>query len=151
MNGLVLRYHDKEFNEQLAKATHAGLLRTTVFLHTQYRLAVSEPNSGVRVPITRPRPGGNTTSRTIYPTPSKPGEYPRLRTGFGRSGIVWNDKSKPGKPVTRVGVVKNAIYMFHLDRGTRRIKPRPWILVILEIFKQAMGLTLATGIKRDMP
>ncbi len=64
--------------------------------------------------------------------PSRPGEPPRAGTGFGRKNIIHeHDRNIPA---SRVGVMKNAIYMAWLDLGIRprriRAKKRflriPW-------------------------
>jgi len=138
-----LKWNGKEFIERLSKATAKGLMRAGQFYHTKCRLAVSKPNTGRSVPVTRQTPGGNKRTRTIYPNPSKPGEAPRLRTGFGRNNIVINHN--PRAPWVRVGVAKNGIYMFYLEVGTRRIARRPWLLKTLMEHSDMIGRLAATG------
>lgn len=139
----VLTWNGDKFNQQLAKATAVGLLRATVFYHAQCQRAVSRPNTGVRV---RTRKGKST--RTVYPNPSKPGEPPRLRTGWGRSHVVREfDKSVPAG---RVGVSQAAIYMFYLEIGTRKVKRRPWLLATLMKYQETIGKLAAIGGKGEI-
>lgn len=132
---LKIKVRDQEFNKQLANATQQGLIRAAVYYWTRCKTAVSVPNSGV------PGPSG----RTVYPDPSKPGEPPRLRTGFGRDNIVWESNDSQSDPRVRVGSTKNGIYMIYLELGTRRIAPRPWLVATLLKFKQAIGQLAVTG------
>ena len=41
--------NDQEFLRRVASATSAGIIRATTYLHTQARLALNVPNTGVRV------------------------------------------------------------------------------------------------------
>jgi hypothetical protein len=143
-----LKWNGKKFTAQLEKATAEGMMMAGQFLHTKCRLAVSKPNTGRSVPVKRKRPGGNKRTRTIYPNPSKPGESPRLRTGFGRNNIVVNHDPK-GR-WTRVGVTQNGIYMFYLEVGTRRIARRPWLLKTLYENRKMIGRLAAIGGKRHL-
>lgn len=96
----------------------------------------------------KPRMGSDGKSRqvrsiTVYPNPSKPGEPPRLRTGFGRRNIVINYNKNKGW--VRVGIAENAVYMFYLEVGTRRVKRRPWLVNTLFKNKKMISLLIATG------
>ena len=139
-----LTWNGEKFKKQLEQATSEGLLRAGTFYHARCQQAVSRPNTGRSVPVKRRTPGGNKRTRTIYPNPSKPGEPPRLRTGFGRSQIVMNHKG--GKnPHVRVGVTRNGMYMFWLEIGTRHVKRRPWLLKTLFDNQAIIGKLAATG------
>lgn len=141
-----LRWHGKKFEQRLKAATAEGLMRAGQFYHTKCQLAVSKPNTGKSVPVKRHSPGGNKRSRTIYPNPSKPGEAPRLRTGFGRNNIVVNHDR--GGRWTRVGVTRNGMYMFYLEVGTRRIQRRPWLMKTLVENQEVIGRLAAVGGKK---
>lgn len=125
-----VKVYDREFNAALRSATADGIRRATVYAHQQAQLEVNKPNTGVRVPVKRQTPGGNKSSRTIYPNPSAPGEPPRKRTGWGQRNIVWEFDSL--RVIGRYGVRKNALYMYFLHIGTRFIAPRPWMLAPIE-------------------
>lgn len=139
-----LKWNGKAFEKQLQKATSNGLLRAGVFLQTKCQLAVSQSAGPTTVRVKRQTPGGNKRTRTIYKTPSKPGQSPRVRTGFGRKNIVMNHKPGPN-PYARVGVTKNAIYMFYLEIGTKRILRRPWLMKTLLENSDVIGKLAATG------
>lgn len=145
-----MKWHGKELEEMLKKATAKGLARAGAFFHSKCREAVSKPNTGVSIPVKRPTPGGNKRTRTVYRNPSKPGESPRLRTGFGRANVVVNHGPNKSKPYTRVGVSKNGIYMFYLEVGTRKIKRRPWLMKTLEEHSETIGKLAATGGKDEI-
>lgn len=141
-----MKWNGKKFEEQLRAATAEGLLRAGTFYHSKCRQVVSRPNTGKSVKVKRQTKGGNKRTQTIYPNPSKPGESPRLRTGFGRNNIVVNHDPK-GR-YARIGVTRNGMYMFWLEVGTRRIRRRPWLLKTLLENREVIGMLAATGGKR---
>ena len=125
-----LKYNGEAFKRHLGVATNDGLKRATTYLWTECRRVVSTPN-------TRNRKTGE------YDNPSKPGEAPRLRTGHGQKHIVMEyDETKIEG---RVGVRRNALYMFFLEIGTRHIKRRPWLFVTLMEHARTIGRLAATG------
>ena len=140
---LHIEWHGREFEQHLRKATAQGLHRATTYLHAECRRAVSKPNTGQRVKVKKQTKGGNKRSRTIYPNPSKPGEPPKLRTGFGARNVVM--EFSRAEMVGRVGVTKNGIYMFYLEVGTRKIKRRPWLLATLLKHQATIAKLAATG------
>ena len=141
-----MRWNGKKFEEQLKKATAQGLLRAGAFYHSKCREAVSKPNTGQSVRVRRQTKGGNKRTRTVYNNPSKPGESPRLRTGFGRNNVVVNHDTKG--QYTRVGVSRNGMYMFYLEVGTRHIARRPWLMKTLLENQKVIGMLAATGGKK---
>lgn len=145
--GVQVKIRDKEFLQALQNATNEGLQRATVYCHGQAQMLVNKPNTGKRVKIKRPVKGGNKSSRTIYPTPSKPGEPPKKRTGFGQRNIVWEYDS--AKMVGRYGITKNALYMFFLEIGTRFIAPRPWMLKALTNNIRVVVALLQSGKRKN--
>jgi len=130
-----LKIHDKQLKKKLRNATSSGLQRATVFLHSKCREATNKPNSGVR-----------RNGRTVYPSPSSPGEPPRKRTGWGQRHIVWEFDKK--RIAGRVGIMKAGIYMIYLELGTRHIAKRPWLVETLNKHKRMIGLLATTGGKR---
>lgn len=124
-----LKWNGDAFEKQLKQATAESLRNATILYHTLCRRAVSVTNP-------RNRETGD------YDSPSEPGEAPRLRTGFGRAGIVWEFDEE--KIEGRVGVTLNALYMFYLEIGTKRIARRPWLLITLMTNQEAIGLVAAS-------
>ena len=112
--------HDKLFK---------GLRAAGFELHRIAQLYASIPNPGVKKKRMRRKShlavgafGAHVvqerrTSYTTYPTPSKPGESPRMRTGFGRRNIVWSASRK--RMHARVGYTRNARYMIYHELGIR--------------------------------
>jgi len=126
-----ITWNDREFTQHLSRATARGLQRAGQFYHTACRRAVNKSN-----------PRNRKTGK--YDSPSAPGEPPRARTGFGRDNIVKEFNDSPLFPAVRVGVGKNAMYMFYLEVGTRRIEPRPWLVATLEKNRGIIGKLAAT-------
>ncbi len=85
----------------------------------------------------------NRTQRTIYPHPSKPGEPPRKRTGFGRRNIVqgYNRQRKQG----RVGYTRAAIYMAYHEVGIRYSRGRQQRPTIMPIVHNKHAKLVAFG------
>jgi hypothetical protein len=86
------------------------LLRTAVFFVDQYKR---------RVNVSNPRP---------YTTPSKPGEYPRVRTGHGRDSVTFGPTDVQGiidaDMKIRIGVMpigKDSNYMLILELRKNRL------------------------------
>ena len=128
----TIRWRGRQIKKNWQRGLEQGLRAAALFFHTQCRLAVSRPNTGKRVTVKRKRKGGNKRSRTVYPNPSKPGQPPRLRTGFGRRNITWERLGAGFRTRYRVGVRTNAQYMAFLELGTRRVRARPWLKTTLE-------------------
>lgn len=79
------------------------LLRAAVFFQTIHKQMLNVPNTGVRMKrkrdtrqiigmsmVTGFRKG---STYTVYPNPSKPGEYSRKITGQGQSGVVYGPET----------------------------------------------------------
>jgi hypothetical protein len=67
----------------------------------------------------------NVSNPRPYVTPSKPGEYPRKRTGFGQRSVLFQPSSVTGVISeglkVRVGYLANAKYMLILELYRRRL------------------------------
>lgn len=76
---------------------------------------------------------------------SKPGEPPRLETGFGQSSIqfkvVRDDK---GHPKLQISVAKNAWYMAFLEARMNR----PWLVVTMQRERANMARILDQVMKK---
>lgn len=100
-----LRWHGDSLLEELDDACAEGLLRAAVFFQTTHKAKLS---------VSNPRP---------HKTPSKPGEYPRLRTGFGRNAVMYEPTTKGEIKQTltvKIGYLANAWYMALLEVKRRR-------------------------------
>lgn len=92
----------------LGEATAEGLLMAAVYFQTQHKN---------RLNLSNPPP---------YLNSSKPGEYPRARTGFGRDNTAYDPETKAAvylQQSVRIGYRTNAEYM-----------------AILEVFRGRLGL-----------
>lgn len=112
---MALKLRIKEFQALIDRKIDAFLKNATLKLHEIARENASVSNKGVTIAVTRPRAGGNATSRTIYPQPSKPGESPRMRTGFGHDNIVQGYSRT--LQIGRVGYTRSARYMTFQELG----------------------------------
>jgi hypothetical protein len=102
-----IEWHGEELKQAVDEASLEGLTRASVYFHDLCRRAVNRSNP-------RNRRSGQ------YDQPSKPGEPPKARTGFGRDNIVWGTNDDPKHPVARVGITANAMYMYWLEIGFTR-------------------------------
>jgi HK97 gp10 family phage protein len=106
---------------RLLAAHLRALMRVTALLHAGLLERLNAPNTGVRRRRKKPRRG----SYTVYPSPSKPGEPPRKRSGWLQRNVVYQiDKSALS---ARVGVTANARYGLYQELGTSRMAARPWL------------------------
>lgn len=108
-----------------------GIRRATeFFFRTLQDKVLNTPNSGQRrIRKRTTRAGAKGSSYTIYPHPSKPGNPPHKRTGFG-AGNVKREYDK-AKLMSRVGALLNAKYMIFHELGKGR-RYRPWLFKTLE-------------------
>jgi HK97 gp10 family phage protein len=111
---IKLTVHRDRLNVLIKQKQERALTAAGVFLRDEMRKVVSVPVVKVN---------GRVTVR------SKPGEPPRLETGFGRSKINYRvAQDGRGTWHLKISVAVNAAYMLYLEYGTRRIKPRPWLV-----------------------
>lgn len=109
-----VKIHKDRLNAFINKKQHDSLAAAGVYLRQQMMKAVSVPVVKVK---------GKVVRRSL------PGEPPRLETGFGRAGIRDRvEQDGAGKWHLKISVIANAAYMLYLEWGTRRIKPRPWLV-----------------------
>ena len=101
-----VRWNGEALIHELHEAVAQGLLRGAVFFQTTLRQ---------RLNVSNPRP---------YLASSKPGEYPRARTGFGRNSVLYEPTTIEGikaEQAVRIGWLANAWYMAFLERGRGRL------------------------------
>ena len=137
-----LTWNGDDCQRQVIEASWEGLVYATNYYLDRLRDALNVSNPGVR--MKRKRGKG---SYTIYPTPSKPGEPPRARTGYLKKNVMAEyDESIL---TTRVGVSVSAIYGLFLELGTKFVAARPWLLATLEKFlPQIRELAVGGGDKK---
>ena len=91
---------------QIAEEVAKRLLAAAVFFQTQHRLALNKSNA---------KP---------YLNSSRPGEYPRARTGFGRNSVVYEPTDLAGimaEQKVRIGFLEPAWYMEYLAQYRGRL------------------------------
>jgi hypothetical protein len=90
------------------------LLRMAVTLQVHLMQRLNTPNTGQRVRRTRTTVAGPRGSQyTIYPNPSRPGEYLHKRTGWAQAHVVYEPTTPSEvaqKGYVRVGWGKSAFY-----------------------------------------
>lgn len=109
---ITIKHHGPEFRRRLFTKQKKSLQLAGAVLSRNMQRKVSVPVKIV---------GGKVVER------SKPGEPPRLETGFGRASIMHESDVNRGRPLERVGLLGNARYMFYLELGTQKVAPRPWL------------------------
>lgn len=119
----TLKINDGDPTAQVVAASWKGLQRAVVFLWTSIQAAL---NTSANPQSVKRRGGG---SRTVYTSPSKPGEPPHKRTGHLQRNVLYefDEANKSAK----VGVTQNAKYGMFLEVGTKRVAARPWLLATL--------------------
>lgn len=106
-----------------------AIKRVVAYYHTHLLDAMNTSAGPSRVKV-------NGKSRTVYTTPSKPGEPPHKRTGFLQKSTVFDLDQK--NQSARVGILKNAKYGAFLELGTKRMKARPFLLATLNAILPAL-------------
>jgi hypothetical protein len=99
-----------------------GIVRAVVFYWTQLQNALNVAN---------PRP---------YNQPSAPGDPPRKRTGWLQRNVVYelNEQTR----VAKVGLTANVPYGLWLEIGTRKMRPRPYLIATLNKYLGQMRILL---------
>ena len=123
-------WFDREFKKLTHKAIAKGIKASSLFYQGKCREAVNISNvRGTK--------------------PARAGEPVHRGTGFGSKNIVWEfDAGRFGRvlatsPSARVGVGRNAIYMFWHEIGIAYSKvgrqKRPWLLPTLRRYQRIIG------------
>jgi hypothetical protein len=124
-----IEWHGEDRAGEIRLVALASIQRATLYLWERCVEVLNVPNTGERVKGRGRTPSGRRRTTTVYPHPSRPGEPPRKRTGFGQRSVKW-EVDRDG--VGRVGVATNAAYLAYLEVGTVRVKPRPWLLATVK-------------------
>ncbi len=137
-----LEWNAEAVTAEIELSAGEAIARATVYLWTQCTLAVGISNPGERRKHrTKKTKSGRAVSYTVYPHPSKEGEAPRKRTGWLQRNIVY----EVSETVGRVGVRENALYGAFLELGTRKMKPRPWLLATArKYFRQLQAIIVGS-------
>lgn len=87
----------------------------------------------------------NKSNPRPYRTPSKPGEPPRLRTGFLKKSVQYQ-LSEPDMRGT-VGVDRNCKYAVFLEKGTAVMEARPFLSFCLKKYRTQVMRQLKDALK----
>lgn len=118
-------WHGDELEAELEKAAAEDLQRAAEFFQTQHKIRLSVESPHVSRQRKRNTAGGpKGSSYMVYTDPARRGQYPKLRTGHGRAGVVRQPVNVPGTIAAglrvRVGMTANVPYMLSLElRGWR--------------------------------
>lgn len=118
-----------EIVAKLDKAKYEKLLAASEFARNRLVEKLGGTRSGRQYKV----PGTNT-----YYTASAPGEAPASRTGQLRGSIeyeITTNKAMIGTPLE---------YGLHLEKGTIKMAPRPWLKVTLSENQQAIQQILGS-------
>ncbi len=145
-----LKWSGKRLHKLSLDAMFAGIVGATADFKRIARKKAGIQNTGVSVPVTRQSKRGNKTSRTIYPTSSKPGESPRRRTGAGQLGI--QSGTDRARIAGRIGYMPDVDYMaFHeLGINYSRVgsQQRPTIVPTAENNRDRLSASFRNGANR---
>lgn len=92
--------------DQLKREAASRLVRAALFFQQQHQQ---------RVGVSNPRP---------HKTPSRPGEYPRKRTGVGQAAVVYGPESPADIAAfmkVRLGLVPSGKHLAILEFGRQRL------------------------------
>ncbi len=103
--------------DQIVAESWAGVVRAVVYSHSMMKTEINRGGWGVT--------GGKKTY-----TPSLPGQPPNKITGWLQANVAF--ELDEAKGIGRIGVRKNAMYGIFLELGTRKMKPRPWMLATIK-------------------
>ena len=146
-----IQWNGKQFGVWSHDKLFKGLRAAGFELHRIAQLYASIPNPGKKHKRRKTTSAGKKGSQyTVYPHSSKPGESPRMRTGFGRRNIVWN--ASRTKMHARVGYTRNARYMIYHELGItyRRAgwQQRPTIVPALTENKERLSAIMERAATR---
>jgi len=137
---VTVRWSGHILAQQQRQRLHAAILRSAVLIHNRARVLCSQPAKRITRRRTRTTSAGRRGSTYTHYVPSRPGQPPALRTGFGRSSITW---WQIDDLTARIGIRANGVYMAYLETGTRRIARRPWLSRALDECRDAVTTLLA--------
>ena len=103
---MSVQFNGDAAKHQIEEAVGKRLLAAAVFFQTQHKLALNKSN---------PRP---------YLNSSRPGEYPRARTGFGRNNVAYDPADLAtviAEQKVRIGFLEPAWYMEYLAQYKGRL------------------------------
>ncbi len=109
-----LSWNGPQAQKQVLAASWQALQRAVVYYHTKLLEALN---------VSNPRP---------YKMPSRLGEPPRKRTGYLQRNVLY-ELDEPAL-TARVGMSTNAKYGAYLEKGTKHLQRRPWLLATLDKF-----------------
>lgn len=115
-----LEWHGAEITRFLMSAEEKSLKAAARELHRAYRQNLNRPAVYI---------GGGRWEG------SRPGEMPKKRTGFLRESVYWYWDRATRKVLFGLVDIPGADQHYGeiLDIGSKRIRPRPWILVTVEM------------------
>lgn len=120
------------------------LLRMGVLVQTEMMRRVSQSAGPKRVKRKRATVAGRRGSqRTVYTTPSKPGEYLRTRTGHLRAGIAYaptTPQAAAAEGKVRVGYTQAAKYGAFWERRADAQRRKGLIDLVSELAPQLAAL-----------
>jgi len=136
---VTVRWSGHQLAQQQRQRVHAAVLRAAVLIHTRARVLCSTPAQRLTRRRTRDTSAGRRGSTYTRYVPSRPGQPPALRSGFGRSSITW---WQIDELAARIGIRTNGVYMAYLETGARRIAQRPWLSRALDECRDAVTVLL---------
>jgi len=140
----------EEFGRNMERATKLGLVRAAEFIVPELQTALSTVNAGQRTKYKfKKTKSGRAATHSVYGSPSKAGEAPRQRTGWGKGHVGMQEAGTPEEPAVRVGVPQSAIYLGYHEAGINYSQvgrqQRPWLVTTIEKYKAVLARLFATG------
>lgn len=141
----TIHWYGDQIGARLNRSARSAVRHAGSLLTTRARLIANIPAKRIRSRRTRATAGGKAGSQYTRFVPSKPGQPPALRTGFGRRNIDMEVRDNGLK--VRIGVRTAAKYMSYLEVGTKRVRPRPWLRPAFDQTRAAIEVILKAGLR----
>lgn len=127
---MAIKWNGELAKRVIADATFEGIAAGAVAFHSGLQEALNTSAGPYRRVRTRNTSRGKKgSSYTAYKNPAGPGESPHKRTGWLQQWTIYElDRATIS---ARIGVTRNATYGLFLELGTRKMRPRPFILKTL--------------------
>jgi len=147
-----VKLNDTKLREALERHLAVAVEKAALGLvgHIRTKIGISartETPSSRRARINSRKRAGLKARSHIY-EPSKPGEPPRKRTGTLQKSIAHEVKREGDQVIARVGT--KVPYGKHLEYGTRRMQPRPFLRPSLTEYGKTFHSVVMVEMRRKL-
>jgi hypothetical protein len=128
----------KKLGANAEKAIAQGVYMTAQQVRTDAVKSIQAQSAGETV--TRYSQGGNPYNHVA----SRPGDAPNTDTG----NLVKSIAVEPSKPSADMAVGSGLDYALWLETGTKRMKPRPWLMPAVDANRKKLNDNITKAVNR---